>query len=49
MPDQETQWQSYYFLFMVIYYVALILGAISLWTVIYNLGDVDYFLIDWEK
>jgi hypothetical protein len=23
--------------------------SISLWIVIYNLGEVDYFLIDWEK
>ncbi len=27
----------------------LVVTAISLWIVIYNLGEVDYFLIDWEK
>ncbi len=27
----------------------LAITSISLWIVIYNLGEVDYFLIDWEK
>lgn len=35
--------------FMIIYYTQMIIMAISLWIVIYNKGDVDYFLIDWEK
>ncbi len=27
----------------------LVVTVISLWIVIYNLGEVDFFLIDWEK
>ena len=34
---------------MIIFYVMLALTSISLLMVIYNLGEVDYFLIDWEK
>jgi hypothetical protein len=34
---------------MIIFYAMLVVTAISLWIVIYNLGEVDYFLIDWEK
>ena len=34
---------------MIIFYVMLALTSISLLIVIYNLGEVDYFLIDWEK
>jgi len=31
------------------FYATLIITTISLWIVVYNLGEVDYFLIDWEK
>jgi hypothetical protein len=34
---------------MVIFYTMLVVTVISLWIVIYNLGEVDFFLIDWEK
>jgi hypothetical protein len=34
---------------MIIFYTQLAIVAISLWIVIYNLGEVDFFLIDWEK
>lgn len=34
---------------MIIFYVQMVIMVISLWIVIYSLGDVDFFLIDWEK
>jgi hypothetical protein len=34
---------------MILFYIMLAITSISLWIVIYNLGEVDYFLIDWEK
>lgn len=34
---------------MILFYAMLAITSISLWIVIYNLGEVDYFLIDWEK
>lgn len=34
---------------MIIFYTMLAMTAISLWVVVYNLGEVDYFLMDWEK
>jgi hypothetical protein len=49
VPDQQTQWSQYYFLFMLIFYATLGITSISLWIIIYNLSEVDYFLIDWEK
>lgn len=49
VPDQQTQWGEYYQIFMILYYGQMIIMVISLWIVIYNKGDVDYFLIDWEK
>lgn len=49
VPDQQTQWKVYYEFFMVIFYSMLVITSISLWIVIYGLGEVDYFLIDSEK
>jgi len=49
VPDQQTQWGEYYQIFMILFYAQMIIMVISLWILIYNKGDVDYFLIDWEK
>ncbi len=48
MPDSDTQ-STFYTTFMLIFYAQLIIMIISVWIKIYYLGDVDYFLIDWEK
>lgn len=34
---------------MILFYGQMVITVISLWILIYNKGDVDYFLIDWEK
>lgn len=49
LPDQNTQWAAYYFYFMLVYYIMLVITAFSVWKLTYDLTDVDYFMIDWEK
>jgi hypothetical protein len=46
LPEETQEYEGF---FTSIFLVQLFFVLLSTWNVIYNLSEVEYFLIDWEK